>query len=327
MSRARRWLDQHPSTLLRVLEGVVRFLNVALAVAGLVVFAWGAVTLAQIKHMEEPRGGGGSPSPSPPPSPSPKPGPQPPPRLLGGVPGLAPLLSLLPGAPSDGLECPWFVYAFAAVGAATAVAALTALAGTALRSVVLVNLNVLLMCLVLTAQACVGVAAFLDHSWERRLPDIDEAAKAWLAKRLQVVKWVGAGLFLLQLVTLLLSCGLQSAYATAEEAAEDEEEEAAWRRRPLLQGEGRAPTPPWGVLGGPQPAAARGITPPLPGSRDAAAGAATPDPEEAAWRARMQERYGLDTTQFGGAAGAAGQGRQRGGGSSEVRDRGGCVVM
>jgi hypothetical protein len=66
---------------------------------------------------------------------------------------------------------------------------------------------------------------------------------------LQVVKWVGAGLFLLQLVTLLLSCGLQSAYATAEEAAEDEEEEAAWRRRPLLQGEGRAPTPPWGVLG------------------------------------------------------------------------------
>lgn len=47
-------------------------------------------------------------------------------------------------------------------------------------------------------------------------------------------KWVGVGLFLLQLLTLLISCALQSAYVAAEEAAEDADEEAAWRRRPLL---------------------------------------------------------------------------------------------
>lgn len=84
-------------------------------------------------------------------------------------------------------------------------------------------------------QACVGVASWIDHSWEHRLPPADEAAKAWLSRRLQVVKWVGAGLFLLQLLTLLLSCGLQSAYVSAEEAAEDAEDDEAWRRRPLLQ--------------------------------------------------------------------------------------------
>jgi hypothetical protein len=42
-------------------------------------------------------------------------------------------------------------------------------------------------------------------------------------------------LFLLQLVTLLLSCALQSTYVLAEEAAEDAEEEASWARRPLIQ--------------------------------------------------------------------------------------------
>lgn len=77
----------------------------------------------------------------------------------------------------------------------------------------------------------------------------------------QVVKWVGAGLFLLQLLTLLLSCGLQSAYASADEAAEDEEDEAAWRRRPLLQQQarGRAATPPYGAPGGWVASATRGL--------------------------------------------------------------------
>jgi hypothetical protein len=53
--------------------------------------------------------------------------------------------------------------------------------------------------------------------------------------RLQVCKWLGAGLLLLQLLEVLLGCGLQGIYVGAEEAAEDADEEAAWRRRPLLQ--------------------------------------------------------------------------------------------
>ncbi len=60
------------------------------------------------------------------------------------------------------------------------------------------------------------------------------AAPAAAAVILQVCKWVGVGLFLLQLLTTLLSCGLQGVYVAVEEAAEDEDEEAAQRRRPLL---------------------------------------------------------------------------------------------
>jgi hypothetical protein len=59
-------------------------------------------------------------------------------------------------------------------------------------------------------------------------------APAAAAVILQVCKWVGVGLFLLQLLTTLLSCGLQGVYVAVEEAAEDEDEEAAQRRWPLL---------------------------------------------------------------------------------------------
>jgi hypothetical protein len=56
---------------------------------------------------------------------------------------------------------------------------------------------------------------------------------------LQVCKWLGVGLMLLQLLELLLGCGLQGAYVGAEELAEDADEEATWRRRPLLQQQAR----------------------------------------------------------------------------------------
>jgi hypothetical protein len=60
-----------------------------------------------------------------------------------------------------------------------------------------------------------------------------------LLHSLQVCKWLGLALALLQLLTLLLSCWLQAAYVRAEEAAEDADEEAAWHRRPLLQAQAR----------------------------------------------------------------------------------------
>lgn len=56
---------------------------------------------------------------------------------------------------------------------------------------------------------------------------------------LQVCKWLGVGLMLLQLLALLLGCGLQGVYVGAEEAAEDADEEAVFRRRPLLQQQAR----------------------------------------------------------------------------------------
>lgn len=59
----------------------------------------------------------------------------------------------------------------------------------------------------------------------------------------QVCKWAGVGLLFLQLLELLMACGLQGAYNGAQEAAEDADEEAAWRRRPLLQQQARCVVP------------------------------------------------------------------------------------
>jgi hypothetical protein len=62
------------------------------------------------------------------------------------------------------------------------------------------------------------------------------------------------------------------------------------------------------------------------GDATAASAAASPEQEEAAWRARMEERYGLDPAQFGeGGAGltpgGAGDGEGEGGGGRR------CSVM
>jgi hypothetical protein len=325
MSRARLWLADHPSRWVSVLEAAVRALNALLIAAGLAAAAWAVATFVQIRQAQGDGGAPALPLPLPLPLPLQLSAPalplRPPLRgsagtgaawphgagvLLGKGRGAvaraftaaAAAAAAAPAAPGGdpsglkGVACPWFVFAFGAVGATTALAGTTALVGTALRSVGWVSLNVVLMCIALTAQvgagrggrlsagdgvrpqspgvgacqeqptpllpsqafpqtprppssqACVGVAAFIDHSWERRLPPADEAAKAWLAQRLAVVKWVGVGLFLAQLATLLLSCGLQSAYVSAEEAAEDAEDDAAWRRRPLLAGGGAVPSPP-----------------------------------------------------------------------------------
>lgn len=143
---------------------------------------------------------------------------------------------------------PWFLYAFGAAGTGTTVTGATALVGTALRSPGCLGVNVFLMCLLLTGQACLAVAFFVDTSWTQLLPPESsgdyEAVKAFITSRLAVCKWVGVGLFLGQLLTTLASCMLQSVYTLADEAAEDEEEvgdgrapQAPGLRQPLLFGQ------------------------------------------------------------------------------------------
>jgi hypothetical protein len=84
------------------------------------------------------------------------------------------------------LRCPWFVIAVGAVGAGTSATAMLAVIGTYIHSLACMGSNVFLMCMVLTAQACVAVACFMDKAWEQRLPDIDENVKEFLAERMEV---------------------------------------------------------------------------------------------------------------------------------------------
>eukprot|EP00775_Hariotina_reticulata_P006520 gene6520-6748_t len=202
-------------------------------------------------------------------------------------------------------DVPWFIFVFGALGIATTLTAAMAIIGTRLRSAGCLSSHIFFMCLLLTGQACAAVAFFVDAGWEKRLPDIDEQLKQFLLKRLQVCKWLGFSLFVLQLVTLLLSCALQSTYVLAEEAAEDAEEEASWARRPLLQQQQRH-----------QPQQL-----PNPGAVPAAAGG----PGDDGWSERMQQQYGLDTSQFTYRPGADAEGLQRqrqDGGRSRT-----CVIM
>lgn len=307
MALVRTWFADHPpSAWIRFLELSLRALNWVLLMLGLAVAVWSVVTVVQIQH--EPSSG-----PSPPPSPPLPPSP-PPPSLLHDPAAAGARWGGSAAAGKTQWEgslknVPWFIYAFGALGLATAFTASTALLGIRLRSPGCMSSHIFFMCLLLTGQACAAVAFFIDRAWQQRLPDIDEKLKEFLAARLQVCKWLGVGLLFLQLLELLLGCGLQGVYVGAEEAAEDADEEAAWRRRPLLH----------------QQQAARQATNSTAAAAAAAAGAAS-DPD--GWRERMQQQYGLDTSQFTyrpGADGAAGAGAGGRGGQGE-RGRG-CSIM
>jgi len=175
MALVRTWFAEHPpSAWIRFLEVAVKVLNVVLLVLGTVVAAWSVVTVVQINN-EPVR----PPSPPTPPSPPPLPPPGPPPAQYQGVSAAAQLAGSLSNVP-------WFIYAFGALGLATAFTASTALLGIRLRSPGCMSSHIFCMCLLLTGQACAAVAFFMDAAWEKRLPDIDEQLKRFLAQRLQV---------------------------------------------------------------------------------------------------------------------------------------------
>lgn len=264
LTRVGRWYaSHHVPWCTRALETTVRLLNILLVVVGTAMLAWSVYSLTHLPPGMRPGGGGDDPSPAPapppaplPPSPEPASQPSPAPEPpqpdpwappAGVAAAAAPLLLLGSSSGAAPSGSPWFLYAFGAAGAATLVTGGTALVGTALRSPGCLGANVFFMCLLLTGQACLAVAFFVDGSWERLLPPETsgdyEAVKEFILGRLAVCKWVGVSVFIAQLLTTLASCGLQSMYTIAEEAAEDEEAEAGGERaglqRPLMGG--RAP--------------------------------------------------------------------------------------
>lgn len=173
MALVRTWFAEHPpSAWIWFLEVSLRALNWVLFMLGLAVAAWSVVTVVQIQ--QEPSSG--------PPAPSPPLPPSPPPLSFHASAAAA------AGAPWGGSlsNVPWFIYVFGALGLATTFTASTALLGIRLRSPGCMSSHVFFMCLLLTGQACAAVAFFMDRAWQKRLPDIDEKLKEFLAARLQV---------------------------------------------------------------------------------------------------------------------------------------------
>lgn len=168
--------------------------------------------------------------------------------------------------------CPWFVYAFGAAGIVTALTPVTALTGMACKSIYLMNCNIVVMCVLMGAQVCLAVAYYADDEKGKETPDLPPQygpLKKFMEQSMIVMQWLGLSVLAFEAVTLLLSCCIQSIYVSIEEAEEDViEEENYNHRRPL----------------NPRPADSSGL-PQRQRRTDE-------------WSRRMNDRYGLDTSQF-----------------------------
>lgn len=305
MARLSDWFKQHPPSMwLRLLEAGVKALNWLLLLCGAGCAVWAGVTVAQVRRALHGDDGGG-----------------------GDGPAAVAAALLLSGAAAAGAlplrrVVPWPISACGGLGAAASAVSLVALLGARLRSLPALSSHVFLMCLLATAQACACVGGLIDTRWDARLPhDTPPELLSLLGSRLRVARALNVGLFALQLLALLLSCGLQGAYVGAEEAAEDADDEEAWRRRPLLAAQrrreeeraiGRAvfASSSGGASGGGgggisrSPAGAGRIGGgggmlPSSSSATAAAAASSSPAEDREWRQHMRQEYGLDVSGFG----------------------------
>lgn len=181
---------------------------------------------------------------------------------------------------------PWFIYAFFGAGLFTFITAATGLVGAARNNRVCLGLYAFLAIVLLLAQGALALAFFADAHWQKRFPP-DETGEArklrrWIAHRMDVCKWIGLALLLLQVLSVALAFALSAAQARALEGDSEEEDEVWGRRQPLLDASAAGAT--------------AGTTWP-PGDVEAPAAPSTPAQEDP-WSQRMRDKYGLDTSQF-----------------------------
>lgn len=202
MGRVQDWLSEHPpSALVTILEGAVKILNTLLLVLGVVVLTLSIITVVQIQQ-ESGKG---------------------PPDTnshythltAASHPVTMPVIVLPHIRQADAatlqmayqgikiLNVPWFIYAFGALGAWTALTAATALLGTRLRSTGCLSSHIFFMCVLLTGQACAAVAFFVDAGWQQRLPAMDEKLKQFLIARYEVRILASCRMAIMQLSKLV----------------------------------------------------------------------------------------------------------------------------
>ncbi|EIE19829.1 hypothetical protein COCSUDRAFT_44255 [Coccomyxa subellipsoidea C-169] len=164
-----------------------------------------------------------------------------------------------------------FIFAFGGVGLFTCITAASGLAGVTWNSRALLGMYSVLLVVMLLAQAVVAAALFTDKSWRRYLPP-DETGEVkkierFVKSKLDVCRWVGLAVLVVQLLSLALAYALSTAQQRLLEVSDDDEDEVWGRRRPLLSSEPESPME-------------RG------------------DARTDAWSARMRDKYGLDTSRY-----------------------------
>ncbi|BDA51132.1 Tobamovirus multiplication protein 2A [Coccomyxa sp. Obi] len=239
------------------LRVLLRLTNALLALLGLAMLGYAVYMFLKFNNTDFPSFGAavdGDPSPAPTPTPVPPPTLPPP-----------------PPPPSHKLSFPWFIFAFGGVGLFTCITAASGLAGVSWNSRALLGVYSVLLVVMLLAQAVVAAALFTDKSWRKYLPP-DETGEfkrieRFVKSKLDVCRWVGLAVLVVQLLSLALAYALSTAQQRLLEVSDDEEDEVWGRRRPLLSSEPASPME-------------RG------------------DARTDAWSARMRDKYGLDTSRY-----------------------------
>ena len=197
-SRLQRYLHDHPSRWVALLEVIAKSVNALLLLAG-----FGAVGCSVDAYADTAR-------------------PQPA-RLLAAA-------SASAGADDAAAMYP-AALAVGAVGVLAAIAACSGLAAASFRSPGLLSFSIVLLSVLLAAELCLAVAAFDGSATGRLDPSGFRAQLSHLLGQFRVFLGIAAGS---NLLALIANCLLQSAYTSVDEAAEDIEDELT-TTRPLLR--------------------------------------------------------------------------------------------
>ncbi|GLJ06044.1 hypothetical protein SUGI_0030790 [Cryptomeria japonica] len=196
-------------------------------------------------------------------------------KVLQNHPGLMNGLDLS----NQKLPAPWFIYIFLGIGIIVCVITFIGhIAAEITHGCCLCFYSVLVIFLILLEAALVG-DIFLNHHWEKDIPDDPtgefESIKKFIKDNVDICKWVGLAIVIIQVFSLLLAMMLRAMVSTRNINYDSDEDymPRGSSRQPLLKNQASQ-------------------TPPV-----SATGETRPNRIDA-WSKRMREKYGLNTSDF-----------------------------
>eukprot|EP00245_Coleochaete_scutata_P003594 TRINITY_DN15290_c0_g1_i1.p1 TRINITY_DN15290_c0_g1~~TRINITY_DN15290_c0_g1_i1.p1 ORF type:complete len:289 (-),score=44.58 TRINITY_DN15290_c0_g1_i1:739-1605(-) len=175
------------------------------------------------------------------------------------------------------LPAPWFIYATLGVGIFTTLVTCVGLLAAETHVACCLSCYTFGLGLLILTQGIVSVGIFLDDSWEKDIPADPtgelEKTKHFVLQNLNICKWVGLGVLIVEVVGLLLALTLRAMQDGSRSGYESDDDYAVTipppRRQPLLtQAQSSSSLP------------------------------ERPTMRNDAWSTRLREKYGVDTNEF-----------------------------
>eukprot|EP01018_Ginkgo_biloba_P020836 Gb_12923 [translate_table: standard] len=182
--------------------------------------------------------------------------------------------------PKHNLPAPWFIYTFLGLGIIVClITCFGHIAAEITNGCCLCCYSVLIIILILMEASCVG-DIFFNHHWEKDIPEDPtgefKSIKKFIEENIDICKWVGLAVVIIQAFSLLLAMILRAMVAPRKPDYDSDEDYIPPRgnsRQPLLSHQG-SQAPSASVMGE---------------NRSNRADV---------WSKRMREKYGLNTNEF-----------------------------